>query len=546
MPTWTTYLERHTERREIALEAAAQSPDAVVEQVVRALGLTGSAHAALVRQIHRRPPRPPASALAGLLSPADRLPRPPFDHTTDLAFRDWLCARPVRADDPRPPSALAWLCAALLGHGRDLAELSREPWGAALYPGHPHDELCREVLRSARRGDLWGVMKPLQRLTWGPCRGVFEAGARGLHLPAEVQTRAVEQMREAWPYLLVAGTEESGPDFPEILLRSVETLGGAAGPIPPVARLLGPQSWERLAADLALGRWRGPLAQLYRAPRGDQARLDAVAQAWKGGAFEADMIGVMTLRLINAWARRPETCLPAAAWRRVEAGAHRGRARLRAAASAHVDGACAALLASPHPYARLVAGTKRYAIALFWREAHLNFPGDSSASPPPPAPAPESVGALLPTAEAMGSLRAWALLAVLRGDGALVARWRDRRIGKIGGTWARRQQELPDALRNPTGLEGAHPLARLSLALHAAPELLDANGAPGAPLIPYLARVAALDGKNRKTLGRILEILREAAQPGQAPEPGGGAPSMVQEARRWLPPCGRESGGGER
>ncbi len=548
MLPWSTYAARHDRRRQIALEAAAQGPAAVVEVIAEAFGLNASAQEAVLRWLHRRPPQPPPNVIAGLLEPAPLAAPPPFDSATDLAFRDWCCRRSAATSLPADPTTrLAWLCAALLGHAQDHQELHRDAWVAAIYPANPRDELTQKVLRRVQRGDAWSALDPIGRLTWGAVKSVFQTGLRGLHLPAEVQIPALARLEESWPYLLVGGTQVSGPDLPEVLLRAVETLGGAEGPVTPVARLLSEDAWARLAADLVYGRWRGPLGQLYRTPRGSLARVAAITRAWRdeAGRFEQDMLAVMVLRLITSWARRPETCLPSAAWRRFEAGFSRGRARLRAAANASADRACAALLAAPAPYARLLAGVKRYAVALFWREAEKNFPGDGSASPAPPGPAPEGLDALLPTPEVMGALRGWVLLAELRGDGPLVAGWRDRTIGRVGGSWDRRQKERSPPLFNPDGVEDAHRLARLSLALASAPELLGSDGAPGEALLPFLARVAKLDGENRKTLDRIREILREASLPGPAPEPGGGAPSMVREARRWQPRRGDKKSGGE-
>ncbi len=544
MITFTTYLERHERRRLRAWELARLGPRAAAEALASALGLHPATAPALAVALARSS-TPPAPGPANLLRPAADLPVLPVEKALDLHFREQVCRRssPLALEEPDAP--LAWRCAALLGHAQDHLDLDQDAWAEVAYGAHERDAATSKLLRQIARGELWEILDPLARLSWPVVRGVFRVGMRARGLPAELQRRALERLGEEWPYSFVIGGEGRPAALPEVLLRAVETLGGAEGPALPVARLMDADGWERLASELAQMRWRGPLSRIYRVPRGKVARVAAVAACWREdpARFQADMRAVMALRLLSFWAKRPEIGFPAASWRRVEAGQSRGRARLRAAASPRVAQSCAALLGAPAPYARLMAGLRRYAYALFFREAEDGFAGSSSAAPTPPGPPIPGLRALLPDAEAMGSLRAWALLCVLRGDGALLAGWRDRTVGKTAGSWDRRKKELPANLRNPPRRDVIHELARLSLALMRAPELISAEGAPGEELIAYLQQVALLDPDKRTTLAKIKEILREAAAPGQGPEPGGGAPGMVTEARRWTPRRKGKGGG---
>lgn len=247
---------------------------------------------------------------------------------------------------------------------------------------------------------------------------------------------------------------------------------------------------------------------------------------------------MLLLRLLARWRQHPESTAPSAAWRRLEAGYHRSRARLRGAASRQRARCIDALVVASAPYARLLAGVRRYAIAHFWKEAHLNFPGTASAAPRAPQPLPAPSSALWPDPETQGTVRAWLLLAVLRGLGPTVAAWRDRRVGRVAGSWDRLLGELKAALGEPQGPTSPELRARLSLALYGTEDTLGLQGEPGPALMPALEQVAALDENGRKTIEHVRAILREVAAPGQGPEPKGGSPAMVREARRWIRPPG--------
>jgi len=541
MISLATFLERHASRRAAALSVAPQGPEAAAELLIAAWGLHPTASVALAAALSESSARAPSPSAANLLRPAIELPPLP-ERALDLRFRDHLCRRatPLALDGPQ--EALAWAVAALLGLAQDQADLTVSAWAERRYADHPSDGETRKILASYARGEAWDLLRPAHRLSWATCQGVFRAAMRARGLPQEVQAGALERLEESWPYLLLIGAEDGPAAMPEVLARAVETLG-EAGPLAPLAPLLDQEAWERLACELTLGRWRGPLSRLYREPRGRTARAAAVAHAWRQDStrFARDLRAVLLLRLTRLWTRAPELGVPVSSWRRLEVGQARGRARLRAAVSQRPEALVGALLRAPAPYARLMTALRRYALALFWAEAEHNFPGSSCAAPRPPAPPLPGLSDLLPDAELLGSLRAWILLVILRGDGPLLAAWRDHRIGRTGGTWDRRVHELPPSLSAQS--VGAHRLARLSLALMARPELLTSSGAPGDELLPYLARVAILPRDHRATLRKIRAILRDAAVPGREPEPGGGSPGMVDEARRWSPGSDDEQGG---
>jgi hypothetical protein len=416
----------------------------------------------------------------------------------------------------------AWLLR--LRHvGREVERRARSSWRATHYAPDPtRDASAAALWAGFLAGTPWALRAAWDAAFARDAIRSFRAVGLSRRLPTDRLDRAVSDLREAWFYAMLDGTQ--GPaGHAWLAARVLETADSG-----PVTGLLQTLSAEGLAQLTRCAAHRGALAETLRHLFPDRVEPLSRARALKRWLDESPARGEVLLdlhtlrRVLVAWdeARGDDP------WIVVAQNRGRLRGRIRAVRAGESHGLLDAILSLDALHARTAAAVRRLAWAWAWDELARDFAFDLSRGLATPCADARAVDAW--SSAEVTALRAWVCLVILRGRLDHLQRWVSQGTTQDrDSTWARLLTDaLPASLADPGTAGRARTYRRVRT------ELRDQLPSLLVELQPRVAAVAAVPA-GRGAKSKVLDALRPCWSD-DVPLPASGFPSMISSAKQAL------------